>query len=79
MVKFFDKAAGRDVCKGFPGVVRFRVTFPFDQILEAIVDAAGISDLFDFKVLVIIFGIKGWRSRSKAVRGDRCRFDGIQE
>ena len=78
-MKFFDKAAGRDVCKGFPGVVRFRVTFPFDQILEAIVDAAGISDLFDFKELMIIFDIKGRGSRSKAVRGDRCGFGGIQE
>ena len=78
-MKFFDKAAGRDVCKGFPGVVRFRITFPFDQILEAIVDAAGISDLFDFKELVIVFDIKGRRSRSEAVGGNRCRFDRIQE
>ena len=70
-VEFFDEAASWDVREGFPRIIGFGVTFPFNQILEPVFDAAGIPNILDFEVIVIVFDIKGRRSRSKAVRGGR--------
>jgi len=39
-VEFLDEAASRNVRKRFPRIIGFGVTFPFDQILEAIFDTA---------------------------------------
>jgi len=57
---------------GFPRIIRFRATFPFDQILEEIFDTVKNLDIFDFEVIMIIFDIKGQRSRSKPVQVDQC-------
>ena len=78
-VEFFDEATSRDVREGFPSVVRFRVTFPFNQILEPVFDAAGVSDILDFKVFVVVLDVGGGRCRGETVWGKWQRFDGVQK
>ena len=75
-VKFFDKATCRDVRRGFPRVVRIGISFPFDQILELILDTTRIEDVFDFEIFMIILNISGRRCGGKSM-GRKCGFDGV--
>jgi hypothetical protein len=48
VVKFFDKLVSIDVGQGFPTVMRFRESFPPDQVLELVTPLSCTQDLFDF-------------------------------
>jgi hypothetical protein len=48
VVKFFDKLVGIDVGQGFPAVMRFRESFPPDQVLELVMLLSCAQDLFNF-------------------------------
>jgi hypothetical protein len=48
VVKFFDKLVGVDVGQGFPTVMRFRESFPPDQVLELVTSLSCAQDLFNF-------------------------------
>ena len=57
-VKFFDEAAGRDMREGFPRIIRIGISFPLDEILDPVSNTAGIEDVFDFEIFVIVFDVK---------------------
>jgi hypothetical protein len=48
MIKFFDKLVGIDVGQGLPTVMRFRESFPPDQVLELVMLLSCTQDLFNF-------------------------------
>jgi hypothetical protein len=59
----FDEVWCMDLISVLPGVVTFRVAFPFDQILQGLVTPPSLvtADLFHFILLFSINQI-GWRS-----------------
>ena len=62
----------------FPGIVRIGIAFPFDQIFESVLGTAGIEDVVDFEMFVIVFDVGGGRRGGKSV-GRKCGFDGVKE
>ena len=66
----FDERRGMDLIGVFPGVVAFRVTFPFDQVLQGF--AASLSPLcVDLFYFIFFFSINQIRGRSREV-GSVC-------
>jgi hypothetical protein len=59
----FDECWGVDLISVFPGVVTFRVTLPFDQILQGVTMPPSLmcTDLFHF---IFFFPINQIRGRS---------------
>jgi hypothetical protein len=57
----FDECGGMDLIGVFPSVVAFRVTFPFDQVLQglAVPPSLVCVDLFHFVFLFSINQIRG--------------------
>jgi hypothetical protein len=53
---------GVNLCSRFPGIVTFRVSFPFDQILQrfgsSLTSVAG--DALDFKLFFAINQVRRW-------------------
>jgi hypothetical protein len=69
MIKF-DEHRGMDLISVLPGVVAFRVTLPFDQVLQGSAASPSLvcTDLFYF---IFFFSINQIRGRSRKV-GSVC-------
>jgi hypothetical protein len=57
LVEFIEDVSGiGQVGTGFPRCIVFRVTNPFDKVLETVVAAARVKDVFDFIFNMVING-----------------------
>ncbi len=65
-----DKVRGMDLISGFPCVVAFRVSFPFDEVLKSFRSSKlSVCDYsFDFVLLLSVNEVRRWSGEVWAVR-----------